>query len=93
MKILCIGNAAFDVTLPIDHFPIENQKTRLEEKCVECGGGSASNCAYLLAKWGMDVYFGGVVGDDYYGEKIIEEFANIGVNTKYLEQKKRHCDY
>ncbi len=87
MKILCIGNAAYDVTVPIDHFPIENKKVRLKESRVECGGGSASNCAYLLAKWGVETYFGGVVGDDYYGSKIIEEFEKIGVNTKYLEKK------
>ena len=54
---------------------------------VECGGGSASNCAYLLAKWGMDTYFAGAIGDDYYGNKIIEEFEQIGVNTKYIEKK------
>jgi len=87
MKIICIGNAAYDVTLPIDHFPIENKKIRLDQSRVECGGGSASNCAYLLAKWGMETYFGGVIGDDYYGDKIIKEFEEIGVNTKYLEKK------
>lgn len=88
MKIICIGNAAYDVTLPLDHFPIENKKTRLENGRIECGGGSASNCAYLLAKWGLETYFGGVVGDDYYGNRIIEEFEKIGVNTKYLEKRK-----
>jgi len=87
MKIICIGNAAYDITLPMDHFPIENKKTRLTQERVECGGGSASNCAYLLAKWGIETYFGGYVGDDYYGNKIIEEFENVGVNTKYLEKK------
>lgn len=87
MKIICIGNAAYDVTLALDHFPIENKKTRLENSRIECGGGSASNCAYLLAKWGMETYFGGVVGDDYYGNKIIEEYEKIGVKTKYLQKK------
>jgi len=85
MKIICIGNAAYDVTLPINHFPIENKKVRLDDAHVECGGGSASNCAYLLAKWGLDVYFGGIVGDDYYGKKVKEEFESNGVNIKYME--------
>ena len=87
MKIICIGNAAYDVTLPMNHFPIENKKVRLEQSRIECGGGSASNCAYLLAKWGVETYFAGIVGDDYYGNKIEEEFKEIGVNTKYLEKK------
>ena len=88
MKIICIGNAAYDVTLPVNHYPVENKKIRLDAPRVECGGGSASNCAYLLAKWGMETYFAGAVGDDYYGNRIIEEFEKIGVNTKYIEKKK-----
>ncbi len=88
MKILCIGNAAYDITLPLNHYPEENKKIRLDYPKVECGGGSASNCAYLLAKWGLEVYFAGVVGDDYYGQMIKKEFESIGVNTKYLETNK-----
>jgi len=87
MKAICVGQAAYDITLPMDHFPIENKKTRSQDK-VECSGGSACNCAYLLAKWGIDTYFAGVVGDDYYGHKIKEELDSIGVNTKYLEVSK-----
>jgi len=86
MRAICIGQAAYDVTLPIDHFPIENKKTRSSDK-VECIGGSACNCAYLLAKWGVETYFAGSVGNDYYGKRIEEELKKIGVNTKYLELK------
>ncbi len=84
MKVMCIGHAAYDITLPLDHFPIENKKVRVKEK-VECGGGSASNCAYLLAKWGIETYFAGVIGRDHYGDMIKKEFEDIGVNTKYLQ--------
>ena len=87
MKAICIGQAAYDITLPVDQFPIENKKVRSQDK-IECGGGSACNCAYLLAKWGMDTYFAGVVGDDYYGNQIKQELSKIGVNTKYLEMDK-----
>lgn len=87
MKAICIGQAAYDITLPMDHFPIENKKTRSRDK-IECAGGSACNCAYLLAKWGIDTYFAGVVGDDYYGERIKKELEEINVNTKYLEFSK-----
>lgn len=84
MKVMCIGQSAYDITLPLDHYPLENKKVRIKGK-VECGGGSASNCAYLLAKWGLDTYFAGVIGNDYYGEKIKEEYKSVGINTKYLE--------
>ena len=84
MKIICVGQSAYDITLPLDHYPVENKKIRVEGK-VECGGGSASNCAYLLSKWGMETYFAGIVGNDYYGEQIRKEYAQAGVNTKYLQ--------
>lgn len=84
MKIMCVGQSAYDVTLPLDHYPVENKKVRLKNK-VECGGGSASNCAYLLSKWGMNTYFAGIIGNDYYGEKIVKEYEQVGVNTKYLQ--------
>ena len=85
MKFVCVGHATYDTTLPLPNFPIENKKTRLESK-IECGGGPASNAAYLLAKWGMDTTFVGIVGNDYYGNNIIKEFNEIGVNTEYIEK-------
>lgn len=89
MKILCIGHAAYDITMPLDRFPIENTKNRVPE-LVECGGGPSSNGAYLLGKWGMDVHFAGIVGKDLYGERIKQEFDTIGVDTTYLEMSEEH---
>lgn len=83
-KILCIGHAAYDITLPIETYPIENTKIRISPG-VECGGGAAANAAYLLSKWGMDTSFIGVVGHDLYGERIKEEFRKVGTHIGYLE--------
>ena len=84
MKIMCVGQSAYDITLPLDHYPIENKKVRIEGK-VECGGGSASKCAFLLSKWGMETYFAGIIGNDFYGNQILKEYEQVGVNTKYLQ--------
>ena len=85
MKILCIGNTSYDITMIVDSYPIENKKMRLEHEIVECGGGSASNAAVLLSHWGVDTYLASTIGTDYYGEKIAKEFKKFQVNTKYLE--------
>lgn len=85
MKIVCVGHATYDITLPTNTFPIENNKYRIDKR-IECGGGPASNAAYLLAKWGEDVSFVGIVGNDYYGQSIIKEFNHVGVNTEYIEK-------
>lgn len=84
MKILCIGHAAYDITIPLDEFVVENTKNRVEQR-IECGGGPASNAAYLLGKWGCDVTFMGVVGNDEYGRYIKKELDSVNVNTDYLE--------
>lgn len=89
MKVVCIGHSTYDITLPVNEYPKENLKYRIDKK-IECGGGPASNGAYLLAKWGMDTSIISVVGDDYYGEKIMEDFIQIGADTKYLEKRKEH---
>ncbi len=89
MKAICIGHSTYDTTLPLNNFPIENTKTRVEEH-IECGGGPASNGGYLLAKWGIDTTVASVIGDDYYGDRIIDDFVKIKANTKYLEKKKNH---
>lgn len=87
MKILCIGHASYDITIPYDGYPVENTKNRVEEK-YECGGGPASNAAYLLGKWGLDTTFVGVLGDDIYAKRIIDEFKSVGVNTDNIELDK-----
>lgn len=86
MKVVCVGHSTYDITLLMDEFPQENKKYRINNR-MECGGGPASNAAYLLAKWGMDTTIASVIGDDFYGNKVIEEFQKVGCNTDYLEQK------
>lgn len=84
MKILCIGHATYDITLTTKEYPEENIKLYVDGR-VECGGGPASNAAYLLGKWGMDTTFVGLIGNDLYGKKIKEEFEAVNVDTKYLK--------
>lgn len=84
MKVLVIGHAAYDITFPLDSFLVENTKTRIEKR-VECGGGPAFNAAYLLGKWGMNVSFAGVVGKDFYGEKIINQLKEENIKTDLVQ--------
>jgi sulfofructose kinase len=84
MKIICIGNATYDITVPYDGFPVENTKNRVSD-LVECGGGQASNASFLLGKWGCDVTFIGGVGNDDFGRLITGELKSVDVNTDYVE--------
>lgn len=84
MKVLCIGHATYDIMLDMNDYPLENTKNRIN-KMLGCGGGQASNAAYLLGKWGIDTYFLGIVGSDEYGKTIKEELMRANVDTTYLQ--------
>lgn len=84
MKVLCIGHAAYDMTALLDEFPKENTKNRVNER-VECTGGPATTAASLLGKWNVDTHLMTLVGNDYYGKKILNELKEFNVNTKYIE--------
>ena len=84
MKALVIGHSSYDISCPVDEYPVENTKYRLDN-CVMCGGGPAGNAAYLLGKWGVETYYAGVVGSDDFGTKIKKEFQSVGVITEFLE--------
>ena len=83
MKVLCIGHASYDISMFTEGFPKENTKYRLNDK-VECPGGPALTASLLLGSWGVDTYFSGIIGNDYYGNEIKKELINREVNYDYL---------
>ena len=85
MKILCIGQSAYDITIPVNDFPEENKKYKVHEVFF-CGGGSSNNSAYLMAKWHDEVYLASPIGRDDYGKKIKDELLSVGVNIDYFEE-------
>ena len=89
MRFVCIGHSTYDTTLPVKEFPEENKKIRIPNH-IECGGGPASNGAYLLGKWGMNTMMVSVVGDDHYGHEIIKEYESVGIDTRYVEVNPNH---
>lgn len=85
MSILCIGQTAYDITLPMNESIVENQKYRIFDK-LECLGGPAANAAYLCAKWDAPTMLMSRIANDTYGNKIIKDFQDIGLNCDYIVQ-------
>ncbi len=83
--ILCVGQSAYDITIPMDYYPEENKKHKVYG-VYECGGGAANNAAYLVAKWGNEVYFLTSVGSDEAGRKIKAELNSVGVKLDYINE-------
>ena len=81
MKIICIGQATYDITLPVPKPLSKDSKIKIDKQ-YKTYGGSAYNAASLLSKWGKEVYFAGAVGKDFYGSEIVK-------NSK--SKNSRHC--
>ena len=79
-SIFCIGQSAYDITIPLDGAIRENQKYRVTQK-EECGGGPAFNAAYLCAMWGEKVELISRIGNDTYGKRLLEIAAQAGINV------------
>lgn len=84
MIVLSVGHCTYDLTVDIENLPEENTKNHLNI-INKCGGGSASNGACLLGKYGIETYMSSIVGDDSYGNQIRKELQSFNINTDYLE--------
>ncbi len=85
IRVLCIGYSCYDLIFYPDT-AFEFNKKYLVTETDESGGGPAANAAYLLSSWGVPTAFAGVLGNDYYGDLILEEFARVNTDTRLVER-------
>lgn len=60
-------------------------ETVLGDSFITVPGGKGANQAVAAARLGADVSMIGCVGDDFYGEVILENLKKNGINTDYVE--------
>lgn len=85
MDVLCIGHAAWDISVFVEGYPAENSKSEIRTM-LECGGGPAANAACLLSRWGVSCGIAAAIGADPYGDRIAEEFLAAGTDITLLER-------
>ena len=85
LKSICLGRNKYDINIVVDKMPAEGTTTEVFNK-IGCGGGTASNVAVSLGKWGIGCAICCVLGNDVYANKIKEEFDKVHLDTRYLEQ-------
>ena len=80
MDVLCVGHASYDLVFAVDHHPDADEKT-YAEKFISCGGGPAANAAVTVSRLGLKSAFAGYLGNDFYGQRHLEELSQAAVNT------------
>ena len=81
-EAICLGILVVDVLArPVDHWPQRGQLVLVDEVELRLGGHPA-NAGRDLARLGMDVAVMGCVGQDGFGDLVLEELRNEGIDTR-----------
>lgn len=79
-RILVVGSLNMDVSIAAERIPIKGE-TVLGKEYVNAPGGKGSNQAFAAGKFNGDVKMLGCVGNDSYGEMILQALSSVNVDT------------
>lgn len=85
-RVLSLGTVAMDVILETRELPKEDGFGFIDSERL-LPGGSAANLSVALARYGIEVYQTGKIGDDKYGDEFRRTLVEDGVNDKFLITK------
>ena len=81
IKIACIGNATFDMTVSGKEFIKEGLRNSYTNATFTAGG-PASTAASVISKFGGNVDFYGQIGNDVNGRFVYEEMLKENIDLK-----------
>ena len=84
LKCAVIGSINMDMVVRVDRFPKPGE-TRTGDRFSVVPGGKGANQAVALGKLGGQVAMAGCVGRDASGETYRKNFAENGVDTRWVE--------
>ncbi|QYR23569.1 carbohydrate kinase family protein [Paenibacillus sp. sptzw28] len=85
-----IGDANIDlIVVGCLESPLPGQEVFVRDMRIEVGGGAAL-FSLALAKLGMRIAFNGILGGDYFGTYIRDEFKRHGIDTRYMKKSAVH---
>lgn len=79
-QVLCVGETMAVVT------PLARESLSIAEGCLLGTGGAESNVASHLARLGIHTAWVSRVGNDAFGDRIIAELTDRGVDTRWAAQ-------
>ncbi len=90
MEIICAGNLVADIfAYPIAALPAAGQLSLTQ--CLLFGaGGCATNTAACLRRLGRPAKVLGKVGDDVFGNLVIEDLKRLGIDASGVQRSRTH---
>ncbi|MEN8117600.1 MAG: ribokinase [Bacteroidota bacterium] len=86
-KIVVIGSSNIDLIMKMDHLP-EKGETVADAAFMQVYGGKGANQAVAAARAGGNVAFISCVGEDAYTPRMIQNYKNDGIDTRYIFEEK-----
>ncbi|MDQ8734717.1 carbohydrate kinase family protein [Paenibacillus sp. LHD-38] len=81
-----IGDANVDLVITgCNELPLPGQEVFVRDMTIHVGGGAAL-FSITLAKLGKKLAFKGILGKDYYGQYILNQFHRYGIDTSYVKK-------
>ena len=81
--IAVVGSLNYDIIVKQNRLP-EKGETYTADQVTYTGGGKGANQAVQCAKLGVKTYLIGKVGEDNFGEILLDKLNTFGVDTTYV---------
>ncbi|WP_440682730.1 ribokinase [Cysteiniphilum halobium] len=85
MTIMVIGSANMDLIIQVEHIPNPGE-TILGGQFLTASGGKGANQAVAAARLGSNVHFIACIGEDGFGETLINNYHKDNINTKHIKR-------
>lgn len=82
-RIVVIGSSNIDMIMKMNALPAVGE-TITDATFMQVFGGKGANQAVAAARAGGDVVFINAVGEDPYSPRMVKNFEEDGIDTKYI---------
>src|SRR6267154_3006720 len=87
-SLLVFGDLNMDVIGLVDAWPVPGGEGLCPQLELNCGGVGA-NCALAIAPWGIKVRLLGCVGQDGFGDLLLDTLSSTGVDVGGVQRSSR----
>lgn len=83
-RILVIGSSNIDFVLKTSYVPVSDETLVTEGSYGFVPGGKGANAAITVARLGGESVFCSRVGDDAYGDRLLQIFSENGIDRRFV---------
>jgi len=87
IQVFGLGQCCLDYIGRIKSYPQPDRKCEFSDLVIQ-GGGPVASALVALAKWGVSCAFGGIRGDDLFGNIIRHSLEEAGIDIRGLVVRK-----